>query len=307
MGTDVIIEARGLFKEYNSHRAVNGIDFSVLKGECYGFLGPNGAGKTTTMSMIICYSPITKGTISVFGLDVSRYPRRIKEKIGVIPQETNLDPDLTVYENLIVYARYFGIPKKVAKNRADELLNFVQLSDKREEVILKLSGGMKRRLLIARALINNPELIILDEPTIGLDPQARHLTWQKLRGLKDRGTTMLLSTHYMEEAAQLCDRLAIMDQGNIITEGPPHQLINEFVGTGVIEIRSDDEESDHILDNLKEYEFSFERAADTLYLYSRECGTLERRIKDIRDKRVVCRPATLEDVFLKLTGRDLKE
>jgi lipooligosaccharide transport system ATP-binding protein len=307
MGNDVIIEARGLFKEYNSHRAVNGIDFSVLKGECYGFLGPNGAGKTTTMSMIICYSPITRGTISVFGLDVSRYPRRIKQKIGVIPQETNLDPDLTVYENLIVYARYFGVPKKVAKNRADELLNFVQLSDRREEVILKLSGGMKRRLLIARALINKPELIILDEPTTGLDPQARHLIWQKLRGLKDRGTTMLLSTHYMEEAAQLCDRLAIMDQGNIVAEGPPHELINKFVGTGVIEIRSDDEESDHILDNLKEYEFSFERAADTLYLYSRECGTLVRRIKDIRDKQVVCRPATLEDVFLKLTGRDLKE
>lgn len=304
---DVVIEAKDLVKEYNSHLVVKDINFSVCKGECFGFLGPNGAGKTTTMSMIICYTPITKGNITVFGLDVSRYPRKIKRKIGVIPQETNLDPDLTVFENLMVYARYFNIPRKVASNKVEELLSFVQVSDKRDEVILRLSGGMKRRLLIARALINDPELIILDEPTIGLDPQARHLIWQKLRQLKAHGTTMLLSTHYMEEAAQLCDRLAIMDQGQIIAEGNPKHLITEFVGTEVIEIRSDDQEGNQILDSLKEHEFSFERTADTLYLYSREGGRLVQKIKEVKDERIVYRPATLEDLFLKLTGRELKE
>ncbi|HIC91035.1 MAG TPA: ATP-binding cassette domain-containing protein [Syntrophaceae bacterium] len=304
---DVVVEARNLVKEYNSHRVVKGINFSVCKGECFGFLGPNGAGKTTTMSMIICYTPITKGNVTVFGLDVGRYPKKVKQKIGVIPQETNLDPDLTVFENLMVYARYFNIPKKVARNRVKELLSFVQLSDKRDEVILRLSGGMKRRLLIARSLINDPELIILDEPTIGLDPQARHLIWQKLRQLKAHGTTMVLSTHYMEEAAQLCDRLAIMDQGQIIAEGSPNHLITEFVGTEVIEIRSDGQESNYILDSLKEHQFSFERAADTLFLYSREGGRLVQKIKEVKDERIIYRPATLEDVFLKLTGRELKE
>ena len=222
---EYIIEARGLYKEYSGYPAVKHIDFTVERAECFGFLGPNGAGKTTTMNMVQGYVTITGGTLRIFGMDVRGNERKIKARLGVVPQENNLDPDLSVIENLRVYARYFDIPKAEAQRRAESLLEMMSLSDKKDEKITKLSGGMKRRLMVARALINESDLIMLDEPTTGLDPQARHLIWQKLRALKREGRTMVLTTHYMEEAAHLCDRIVVMDEGKILALGTPAELI----------------------------------------------------------------------------------
>ena len=210
-----IIEARDLRKSFGGTLAVNGIAFSVKKGEVFGFLGPNGAGKTTTMKMIACVSPRSSGSLTVLGMDPDESPAAIKARLGIVPQETNLDPDFTCFGNLFTYARYFDLPDEVAASRADELLAFVQLTEKRDTLIDKLSGGMKRRLILARALVNNPEILILDEPTIGLDPQARHLMWEKLKALQAQGNTIVLTTHYLDEAARLCDRLVIMDNGKI--------------------------------------------------------------------------------------------
>ena len=304
---DYVIRAEGLTKQYNGREVVCSIDFSVKEGECFGFLGPNGAGKTTTMRMITCYSPLTRGHLSVFGLDVMRHPREIQGRIGVVPQENNLDPDLTVYENLMVYARYFDIPRRVARERARELLEFVQLSERRDEKIPNLSGGMKRRLLVARSLINEPELTILDEPTTGLDPQARHLIWQKLRWLKSQGVTMVLTTHYMEEAAQLCDRLVIMDLGSILTEGSPKELVDKYVGREVVELRLKGDEEGEVFNRLRGMDFSFERAGDVLFIFSEDGDALLSRIMGMEDVEFLHRHATLEDVFLKLTGRELRE
>jgi lipooligosaccharide transport system ATP-binding protein len=217
--SEVLIEATGLTKKFGDLTAVDGIDFKIFKGECFGFLGPNGAGKTTTMKMIHCVLPLTSGKLTVAGMDVTKNGREIKKMIGVAPQENNLDPDFTVFHNLIVYARYFDIPRAEAEKRAEELLRFVQLEEKRNVIIEHLSAGMKRRLILARSLINEPQILILDEPTTGLDPQARHLIWDKIRSLRKQEVTIVLTTHYMDEAAQLCDRLIIMDHGKIIEEG----------------------------------------------------------------------------------------
>ncbi|MGE5893041.1 MAG: ABC transporter ATP-binding protein [bacterium] len=224
------VSAQGLVKDYGTLRAVDAIDFAIRGGECFGFLGPNGAGKTTVMSIIFCYMPPTAGDVKVFGLDVRKHPSEIKARIGVLPQENNLDPDLTVFENLIVYARYFDILKKEAAPLARELLSFVEISGKANVKIESLSGGMKRRLVLARSLINNPELLILDEPTTGLDPQSRRLVWEKLHQLKEKNTTQILTTHYMEEAERLCDRVAIMDSGKIIAVDTPRNLMQTHGG-----------------------------------------------------------------------------
>lgn len=221
-----IVTAKGLTKDYNSLRAVDNIDFEIMKGECFGFLGPNGAGKTTAMSMIYCFMPPTSGDIKVFGMDVTESQSEIKSRIGVMPQEDNLDPDLTVLENLIVYARYFNIPKRISLPLAVELLEFVELKEKADVYIKSLSGGMKRRLILARSLLNSPELLILDEPTTGLDPHSRRSVWEKLNQLKSKGTTLILTTHYMEEAERLCNRVAIMDLGRIVTIDSPVRLMD---------------------------------------------------------------------------------
>lgn len=226
-----IISARGLTKYFGSLKAVDNIDFEIQKGECFGFLGPNGAGKTTVIRILCCFMPPTSGQVMVFGMNVSEKASQIKFRTGVMPQEDNLDPDLSVLENLIVYARYFDIPKKESSNLAQELLEFVELREKAEVNIKSLSGGMKRRLLLARALINNPELLILDEPTTGLDPHSRHSVWDKMKYLKSRNTTLIITTHYMEEAEKLCDRVAIMDSGKIVTIDSPEKLMSVHGGT----------------------------------------------------------------------------
>jgi lipooligosaccharide transport system ATP-binding protein len=226
-----VVTAKALTKDYGALRAVDHIDFEIAKGECFGFLGPNGAGKTTVMGMIHCFMPPTSGEVKVFGIDVTKEPSRIKSMIGVMPQDESLDPDLSVCENLIVYAKYFDIPKKVSRPLAEELLRFVEIEDKADVNIKDLSGGMKRRLLLARALINNPELLILDEPTVGLDPRSRHSVWEKMEALKSKGATLILTTHYMEEAERLCDRVAIMNSGQIVTIDTPSHLMSKYVGT----------------------------------------------------------------------------
>jgi lipooligosaccharide transport system ATP-binding protein len=301
-----IIEAHDLKKNYNSTVAVDGIQFTVNKGEIFGFLGPNGAGKTTTMKMITCVSPRTSGTLTVLGMDPEEKPAEIKQNLGVVPQETNLDPDFTCFLNLFYYSRYFDITKDEATRRADELLEFVQLTEKRDVSVDKLSGGMKRRLILARALVNRPDLLILDEPPIGLDPQARHLIWEKLRSLQAQGNTIVMTTHYLDEAARLCDRLVIMDNGKILIEGAPADLVREHAGHEIVEV----EGSDDVVTCLRELNVPFEKTGDMVQVaatteIAREVARtiLER----CRPERMITRPATLEDVFLKLTGRNLRE
>ena len=305
------IRARGLTKRFQGVEAVRGISFSVRAGECYGFLGPNGAGKTSTVRMLYGFSPMSGGTLEVLGLDVRAHVRRIKERLGVVAQENNLDTDLTVRENLLVYARYFDIPKARARDRARELLAFMQLTDKAEERVENLSGGMKRRLILARALINRPRLLLLDEPTTGLDPQARHLIWQRLRSLKRTGVTLVLTTHYMEEAAQLCDRVAVMDRGRIILEGEPAAMVRERVGEAVIEVRIGAEADPGVREAVADLPVRLERFGDTLYLYLDGDAELRARLTErlVRwePAALIHRPATLEDLFLQLTGRELTE
>lgn len=295
-----------MVKRYKGFLAVAGVDFSVQAQECFGFLGPNGAGKTTLIRMISCVYPLSEGVLLVDNRDVMKEPRAIKAVLGVVPQEENLDPDLTVLHNLLVYARYFDIPKEVARSRALELLELFQLLDRQRSRIDTLSGGMKRRLLIARALMNQPKILILDEPTAGLDPQARHLVWQKVRYLKGQGVTMILSTHNMEEAAHLCDRLVIMDQGKIVVQDRPADLIRQYVGQEVLELRLDPMGKSHVLRQLQSYSVSIEDVGDTLYVFSNDGGLLPQQLI-IEGGDVVRRQATLEDVFLRLTGRELKE
>ena len=299
-----MITARNLTKSYGNVTAVDGVSFSVEKGEIFGFLGPNGAGKTTTMKMIQCVSPRSGGTLSVFNLDPDEYPAEIKRRIGVVPQETNLDPDFTCEGNLMTYARYFDIPVDSAKKRVDELLAFVQLEEKRNVAIEKLSGGMKRRLILARALVNHPELLVLDEPTIGLDPQARHLVWERLKMLQAQGSTIVLTTHYLDEAARLCDRLVIMDNGKILEEGVPADMVRRHAGEEIVEV----ERSDEVLACLEEIGIRFEIAADTVLISTSDAPALARTLLErCRPKKMLTRPATLEDVFLKLTGRGLRD
>lgn len=299
-----VIAARDLEKRFGEFIAVDRVSFTIEEGEMFGFLGPNGAGKTTTMKMIQCISPKTGGELEVLGMDVSTRQREIKRLLGIVPQENNLDPDFTVYENLLVYSRYFDIPRTEAKKRIDELLDFVQLSERSETPIVQLSGGMKRRLILARALINNPRLLILDEPTVGLDPQARHLIWDKLKRLKSQGNTVVLTTHYLEEAAYLCDRLVIMDHGKILVEGKPSELIRKHIGADIVEAENAPEAEAC----LRRLDANYEVLGDTLQIYTdntqRVMGAL---LEECRLVQVTARRATLEDVFLRLTGRKLRE
>lgn len=302
--TKEIIEARNLTKTYNGVVAVDGISFTVKSGEVFGFLGPNGAGKTTTMKMIACVSPRTAGTLSVFDMDPERQPTEIKQNLGVVPQETNLDPDFTCSGNLTTYARYFDIPVAEAQKRARDLLAFVQLEEKRDVLIDKLSGGMKRRLILARALINNPSLLILDEPTIGLDPQARHLIWERLKLLQAQGNTIVITTHYLDEAARLCDRLVIMDHGKILVLGAPADLVKQYVGSEIVEV----EKSDEVLACLAGLKIPYEVTGDMVQVATESAHDVAKTLLDSCEiKKVITRPATLEDVFLKLTGRTLRE
>ncbi len=303
----VAINANKLTKKYGDMTAVDGISFRIEEGECFGFLGPNGAGKTTTVKMIHCFSPITSGTVTVFGKSSTIDNREIKKMTGVIPQEITLDVDLTVYENLMVFSRFFDIPHHEARVRIAELLEFVELQAKAKSRIHALSTGMKRRLLIARALLNRPRLIIADEPTTGLDPQVRHLIWQRLRLLKNRGATLILTTQYMDEAAQLCDRIVIMHQGRILKEGPPAQLVADEIGKEVVEIRVPREEDAGLITKLTDIACGHERAGDTLFFYCRDGRDLMKKVVELNLPNVLNRPATLEDVFLKLTGRSLAE
>ncbi len=302
-----IIRADNLVKKFGGLTAVDGISFEIRPGECFGFLGPNGAGKTTTVRMIHCVSPVTAGSLSIAGRPVTTHDRRLKKTIGVIPQEIDLDSDLTVYENLAVFAWFFDIRKKEAARRIDALLKFVELEGRLKARIRELSTGMKRRLLIARALLNEPEIVVADEPTTGLDPQARHLVWQRLRQLKGRGVTLVLTTQYMEEAQQLCDRLVVMDHGKILKEGTPAGLIEEEIGREVIEIRVPRERDREIIARLDGEAMRPERVGDTLYLYCRDGRDIMKKLVELDIKYYLERPATLEDVFLKLTGRSLFE
>jgi lipooligosaccharide transport system ATP-binding protein len=303
----VLVSANDLRKNYGSLAAVDGISFEIREGECFGFLGPNGAGKTTTIKMIHCVSPVTSGTLLVNGLPAHVDNRDIKMMTGIVPQEITLDIDLTVYENLIIYAKFFDINKREAKKRIAELLSFVELEAKRKSKISELSTGMKRRLQIARALINHPRLIVADEPTTGLDPQARHLIWQRLRQLKSQGVTLVLTTQYMEEAQQLCDRIVVMHKGKILKEGIPTKLVAEEIGREVVEIRIPKEEDERIIRQLSPLSCGHERVGDTLYFYCRDGQDLMRKLIELDLHNYLTRPATLEDVFLKLTGRSLIE
>jgi lipooligosaccharide transport system ATP-binding protein len=302
-----IIEARDLVKSYGDFTAVKGISFDIREGECFGFLGPNGAGKTTTVRMIHCVSPVTSGTLTVNGSAANIDNRALKKAMGVIPQEINLDLDLTVRENLVIFARFFDIPAREAKRRVGSLLKFVELETRADSKIDHLSTGMKRRLLVARALLNDPSLIIADEPTTGLDPQARHLIWQRLRELRSRGVTLILTTQYMEEAQQLCDRVVVMHQGKILKEGAPSRLIEDEIGREVMEIRIPPAEDERLLAELSGFACGHERVGDTLYFYCRDGRDLQKRVLELDLPDTVHRPATLEDVFLKLTGRSLIE
>jgi lipooligosaccharide transport system ATP-binding protein len=304
-----VVAARGLTKRYGQFEAVKGIDFEVSGQQCFGFLGPNGAGKTTTMKMIACSSPPTGGDLRVLGMPAWVDGRHIKRRMGVVPQENNLDEEVTVVENLVIYARYFDIPSKVSRPRAEELLSFVALEDKRDWRLYALSGGMKRRLLIARALMNEPELLVLDEPTTGLDPQARHLVWEKLRSLKRQGVTLLLTTHYMEEASQLCDRLVIMHEGHILVEGSPREVIARRTSPRVLEVFDPPEEAEDGLKALVEFADRAERLADRWLFYTSDGDAMLARIRrlPLDPSSVWLRGGTLEDVFLSLTGRGLLE
>jgi len=299
-----VIVALGLVKRFGEFAAVDNISFTVEEGEIFGFLGPNGAGKTTAMKMIQCVSPKSGGKLEVFGMDVNTYQREIKRLLGVVPQETNLDPDLTVYENLRVYSRYFDIPRAEAEKRIDELLDFVQLRDRKDTSIIQLSGGMKRRLILARALINNPRLLILDEPTVGLDPQARHLIWDRIKKLQSQGSTIVLTTHYLEEAERLCDRLVIMDNGKILVEGKPDELVRKYVGTDIVEI----EKNPRVVACLDRIAANYEVMGDMIQVYTDNPQKITNvLLEKCRLGHVIARRATLEDVFLKLTGKKLRD
>ncbi len=302
-----LVQARGLTKKFDDFLAVDAVDFDIAQGEAFGFLGPNGAGKTSTMKMITTVSPITDGKLTVFGLDPSTEGRQIRQRLGVVPQEDNLDVELTVSENLYVYGRYHDMPRAAINKRIEELLEFAQLADRADSPVEPLSGGMKRRLTIARALINDPDLVILDEPTTGLDPQARHLLWDRLYRLKREGATLIITTHYMDEAEQLCDRLVVMDKGRIVAEGSPRELIAQYAPKEVVELRFPEEQMDGIASRLAWLEGSTEFLADRVIVYSDDAEATQHELtqRDIHPEQVLVRRSGLEDVFLKLTGRSL--
>ncbi|HJS72235.1 MAG TPA: ABC transporter ATP-binding protein [Acidimicrobiia bacterium] len=305
--TESLVQARGLTKRFGDFTAVDAIDFDIHKGEAFGFLGPNGAGKTSTMKMITTVSPITEGKLSVFGIDPTVDGRSIRQRIGVVPQEDNLDLELTVAENLYIYGRYHDMKRSEINPRIEELLAFAQLTERKDSEVEPLSGGMKRRLTIARALINNPDLIILDEPTTGLDPQARHLLWDRLYRLKREGATLIITTHYMDEAEQLCDRLVVMDQGKIAAEGSPRELIQRYSPREVVELRFHGDDKDAAVLQMDGLAQRSEVLADRVLLYTDDAEATQHGLhqKGIDPDQVLVRRSTLEDVFLRLTGRGL--
>lgn len=300
-----IIFASRLGKRYGERVVVDEIDFEVRRGECFGFLGPNGAGKSTTMRMIIGMTPRDSGRLEVLGRDVVPEDPWIAQQLGIVPQENNLDPDLAVRENLEIYGRYFGLTKALRRERIDQLLEFAQLSDRGATPVRILSGGMMRRLVIARALIAQPKMVILDEPTTGLDPQARHLIWQRLAKLKENGVTLLLTTHYMEEAARLCDRLLILNNGRILDQGSPEELISRHVEPEVLEIWS--RSGFASLEVFGDLPGRLERVGDSLYVHGDRLEPVRQRVLERSGYSCLLRPANLEDVFLRLTGHELKE
>jgi lipooligosaccharide transport system ATP-binding protein len=302
-----LIVARDLTKRFKNFTAVDGVSFAVHPAESFGFLGPNGAGKTSTMRMIGCVSPVTGGELRIFGMDPQTHASAIKARLGVVPQQDNLDNEISVRENLLMYARYFDIPREVAARRADELLEFVQLSERVNSEVEPLSGGLKRRLTIARSLINEPEVILLDEPTTGLDPQARHAIWDRLYRLKQRGATLLLTTHYMEEAEQLCDRVVIMDHARIIAEGSPRGLIEQYSTREVLELRVPDAARARLRDLVDGIAERIQELPDRVQVYTADA---ERALEvvhkaGVHPESALVRRSTLEDVFLRLTGHAL--
>ncbi|MFY1651456.1 ABC transporter ATP-binding protein [Solwaraspora sp. WMMB762] len=306
-GSGPLIHARGLVKRFGAFTAVAGIDVDVAPGEAFGFLGPNGAGKSSTMRMVGCVSPPSGGTLRILGMDPQRDGPAIRARLGVCPQLDNLDQELTVRENLVSYARYFQIPRPVARRRADELLDFVQLRDRAGSKVEPLSGGMKRRLTIARALVNEPDIVLLDEPTTGLDPQARHLVWERLFRLKQRGVTLVLTTHYMDEAEQLCDRLVVMDGGRIVAEGSPRDLITRYSTREVVELRFPTDDQESFAGKLGGIAERTEVLPDRILLYTGDGdGALnEVHRRGLAPTSALIRRSGLEDVFLHLTGRTL--
>ena len=302
-----LIAARGLTKRFGDFTAVDAVDFEVAPGESFGFLGPNGAGKTSTMRMIGCVSPITAGELRILGLDPSRDGPRIRGRLGVVPQQDSLDTDLSVIDNLIIYGRYFGLSRAECARRARDLLEFAQLAERADDKVDPLSGGMKRRLTIARALINEPSILLLDEPTTGLDPQARHLLWERLYRLKQRGVTLVLTTHYMDEAEQLCDRLVVMDKAKIVAEGSPRSLIEQHSSREVTEMRfaaGEQEALGSVLDGIGD---RIDHLPDRVLVYSDDGEAVAAAVhaRGLRPETVLVRRSSLEDVFLRLTGRTL--
>jgi lipooligosaccharide transport system ATP-binding protein len=303
-----LVHARGLVKRFGDLVAVDGIDFDVQKGEAFGFLGPNGAGKTSTMRMIGCVSPPSGGALTILGLDPVAHGAEIRGRLGVVPQQDTLDFELTVRENIIIYGRYFGLPRRQLRERAEELLDFVQLTERADDRVEPLSGGMKRRLTIARSLVNDPDVLLLDEPTTGLDPQARHTVWDRLFRLKQRGVTLILTTHYMDEAEQLCDRLVVMDKAKIVAEGSPRDLIDRYSTREVVELRFGvDLQPDDVAARMDGLVHRLEALPDRLLLYTDDGDTAATRVHEIglQPDSVLVRRSTLEDVFLHLTGRTL--
>ncbi len=304
---DPLVTARDLTKRFGDFTAVDAIDFDVYPGEAFGFLGPNGAGKSSTMKMIASVSPVTEGSLSVLGMDPAAQGPHIRARLGVVPQEDNLDQELSVYENLLIYGRYFGMARSFIDERVNELLQFAQLEERRDSQVEPLSGGMKRRLTIARGLINQPDLLILDEPTTGLDPQARHLLWDRLYRLKQQGVTLVITTHYMDEAEQLCDRLVIMDKGKIAAEGKPSELITKHSSREVLELRFPVGTQQVMADKLEGLVDRIEVLPDRVLLYTNDADrtSVEVAERGIVPEATVSRRSTLEDVFLTFTGRRL--
>jgi lipooligosaccharide transport system ATP-binding protein len=307
--TETLIHARGLTKKYGDFIAVDGIDFDVAKGESFGFLGPNGAGKSTTMRIIGATSVRTSGTLTILGKDPEVNGPQIRAHLGVVPQQDNLDVELTVAENIYIYGRYFGLSSSFINKKIPELLEFAQLEEKKDTKVQTLSGGMKRRLTIARSLVSEPDILMLDEPTTGLDPQARHILWDRLFRLKEQGVTLLITTHYMDEAEQLCDRLIVMDKGKIMAENSPAQLIKEYSTKEVLEVRFGSERNHEMVEILRPMAQRIEVLPDRILLYSEDGESLLEQIaaKDIHPNTSLVRRSSLEDVFLRLTGRTLVE
>ena len=305
--TQSLIHARGLTKKFGDFTAVNGIDLDVVKGESFGLLGPNGAGKSTAMRMIGATSQRTSGELTILGKDPEQFGPQIRAHLGVVPQQDNLDTQLSVTENLYIYGRYFGLSRKFLKGKIEELLAFAQLEEKRSAKVESLSGGMKRRLTIARALVSEPEILMLDEPTTGLDPQARHILWDRLFRLKEDGVTLLITTHFMDEAEQLCDRLVVMDKGSIMAQGSPAQLIKDYSTKEVLEVRFGSERNAQMADELRQLCDRIEELPDRILMYTEDGEELLERVykKDFHPKTSLVRRSSLEDVFLRLTGRTL--